>query len=231
MGNRRPFNALVFGASGGIGAAVCDALTADTHCVNLLALSRSNDGIDVTDEPSLAAAAARIADGGDKFDLIFNAAGVLEVDGAAPEKAFRDISGETMRRAFEINAVGGALFLKHFLPLQPTDRRTVFATLSARVGSIGDNALGGWISYRASKAALNQTIRCAAIETKRRNSDSIVIALHPGTIETPLTQRYAHGKYTATPSEAAHNLLKVCSAATPADSGGFFDYAGLPIAW
>jgi len=226
-----PFNALVYGASGGIGQALCDALGEDTRRAKCVALSRSIDGVDITDERSLATAAARIADAGEKFDLIINAAGALEIDGAAPEKAFREIDAATMLRAFEINAVGGALFLKHFLPLLATDRRAVFATLSARVGSIGDNALGGWMSYRASKAALNQIVRCAAIEEKRRNDESVVIALHPGTIETPLTRQYARGKYTAPPAQAARNLLAVCAGAAPADSGAFFDYAGHPVPW
>lgn len=136
-----------------------------------------------------------------------------------------------MLRGFEINAVGGALFLKHFLPLLATDRRAVFATLSARVGSIGDNRLGGWMSYRASKAALNQIVHCAAIENRRRNRKSIIIALHPGTIETPLTDKYARGKYTATRIDAARQLLTICANRTPDDSGGFFDYAGEKIDW
>jgi len=194
-------------------------------------LSRGDDGIDITEEASLADAAERIASSDAPFDLIFNAAGALEIDGTGPEKSFREIDAATMLRAFETNAVGGALFLKHFLPLLATDRRAVFATLSARVGSIGDNRLGGWMSYRASKAALNQIVRCAAIETRRRNKQSIVIALHPGTIETPLTEKYARGRYTAARDEAARNLLAVCANRAADDSGGFFDYAGEPINW
>ncbi len=225
------YHALVYGASGGIGGALADALSADKRCEKIVTLSRSGDGVDITDETSLAAAANRFANEGGAFDLIINAAGALEVYGAGPEKAFRDIDPATMLRAFEINAVGGALFLKHFLPLLAPDRRAVFATLSARVGSIGDNALGGWMSYRASKAALNQIVRCAAIEAKRRNDRSIVIALHPGTIETPLTRKYARGNYTASREEAARNLLAVCAGRAPEESGGFFDYAGRSIDW
>lgn len=168
---------------------------------------------------------------GDGFDLIFNAAGILEANGAAPEKAFRDIEAAAMMRAFAVNAAGTALAFKYFLPLLKHDGRTVFATLSARVGSIGDNRLGGWMSYRASKAALNQIVRCAAIEETRRNKHSLVVALHPGTIETPLTQKYARGRYTASAGTCARDLLGVLARLTPEQSGGFFDYAGEAVPW
>ncbi len=231
MKGSAPFNALIYGASGGIGGAICDALAADARCGRLVRLSRSADGVDITDEQSLAAAAQHIGAEAGSFDLIINAVGAFEVNGARPERQFREIDAETMLRAFEVNAVGGAMFLKHFLPLLTKERRAVFATLSARVGSIEDNKLGGWMSYRASKAALNQVVRCAAIEEKRRNSESIVIALHPGTIETPLTRKYARGKYTASREAAAQNLPAVCAACKPEESGGFFDYAGRKIDW
>jgi NAD(P)-dependent dehydrogenase (short-subunit alcohol dehydrogenase family) len=227
----KPFNAIVFGAAGGVGGAIADQLRRDERCKTLVALSRRADDVDLTNEESVKAAAQEIGATHDAFDLIINAAGVLEVDGVGPEKAMREINPERMTRAFISNAVGGAVFLKHFLPLLAHDRRVVFATLSARVGSIGDNVLGGWMSYRASKAALNQIIRCAAIEEKRRNTESIVVALHPGTIETPLTEKYARGRYTATREEAAANLLSVCASRDPEHSGGFFDYAGKEIAW
>ncbi len=227
----QPYNAIVFGASGGIGAAIADRLRQDDRCRTLIALSRSEDGIDLTREDSVAAAAQRTTEKGASFDLIFNAAGALEIDGVGPEKAMREIDPDVMARAFATNAVGGAVFLKHFLPLLARDRRAVFATLSARVGSIGDNALGGWMSYRASKAALNQIVRCASIEAGRANKQSVVIALHPGTIETRLTRKYAKGRYTASPQDAAKNLLSVCASRTPADTGGFFDYAGKEISW
>ena len=194
-------------------------------------MSRKENGVDITDENSLTTAAQKLADEGASFDLIINAAGALEFEGTGPEKAFRELDPSAMRRAFDVNAVGGALFLKHFMPLLVTDRRAVIATLSARVGSITDNSLGGWMSYRASKAALNQIVRCASIEARRRNDESIVIALHPGTIETQMTRRYAKGRYTASRTEAARNLLSVCATRTPHQTGGFFDYAGNTIDW
>lgn len=219
----------MLGASGGIGSAVARTLSDDPDCTRIETLSRSTDEFDVTDEASVAAAATRLGD--EPFDLIFNATGALEVDQQGPEKAFKEIGADIMTRAFQVNAVGGALVYKYFLPLLRSDGPTRFAALSARVGSIGDNNLGGWTSYRASKAALNQITRCAAIEFARSNKEAVIAALHPGTIETPLTKKYAKGRYTATADECAHNLLSVLGNLTPEQSGGFFDYAGKEIAW
>ena len=230
MYSGKPYSALVFGASGGIGGAIVETLEDDERCERLVSLSRREDGVDVTDEKTVAAASERLSDE-DDFDLVINAAGALDIDGKGPEKAFKDVDPAIMLRAFEINAVGGALFLKHFLPRLAEDRRAVFATLSARVGSIGDNRLGGWMSYRASKSALNQIVRCASVEARRKNDKAIVIALHPGTIETPLTEKYAGGNYTASPEEAALNLLKVCASRSTQHNGDFFDYAGRAVPW
>ncbi|WP_375204754.1 SDR family NAD(P)-dependent oxidoreductase [Hyphococcus sp.] len=228
--SEQAFSALVIGASGGIGAAVTQALENDPQCAHVIALSRSRHRLDLTDEDSVAKAAQNIAPG-DGFDLVFNAAGILEVDGAGPEKAFKEIDAGAMAKAFAVNAVGTALAFKYFLPMLKRDGRTAFATLSARVGSIGDNRLGGWMSYRASKAALNQIVRCAAIEQSRQNKASVVVALHPGTIQTPLTEKYAKGRYTASPEECAQNLLGVLERLSPEQSGGFFDYAGEAVPW
>ncbi|MEO0914728.1 MAG: C factor, cell signaling protein, partial [Pseudomonadota bacterium] len=111
------------------------------------------------------------------------------------------------------------------------DKRAVFATLSARVGSIGDNRIGGWISYRAAKAAQNQIVRTAAIEMRRRNRESIVVALHPGTVATALSEKYLGRHKSVSPEEAAGNLVRVLHGLTPEHSGGFFDYAGAEIVW
>lgn len=225
------YSALVIGASGGIGASLTAALKDDPACRTLTSLSRSKDGLDISDEKSVGAAAEELHNGGANFNLIINASGILEVDGAGPEKAFRDINAATMQQAFAVNSIGAALALKYFMPLMARKEKAVFATLSARVGSISDNRLGGWISYRASKAALNQIVRCAAIEYARTNKNSAIVALHPGTIKTPLTEKYARDRYTASPTEAATNLLDVMTNLTPEQSGGFFDYAGKEIAW
>lgn len=192
-------------------------------------LSRSADGFDLTDEASIASAAARLD--GRSFDFIFIATGVLESGGARPEKSFAELAPEAMARVYAANAIGPALAFKHLAPLLPAKGRSVIAFLSARVGSIGDNRLGGWMSYRASKAALNQIVRCAAIELRRTRPEAIALTLHPGTIGTALTEKYAGGRFTATPEECAENLLRVCAFATPEMSGRFFDYDGAEIAW
>ena len=137
-----------------------------------------------------------------------------------------------MARAFAINAIGPALLMKHLLPLLPRTGRSVFATLSARVGSIGDNRLGGWYSYRASKAALNQIVRTAAIELGRSRPDALCVAIHPGTVATRLSQRFAKsGLDIQSPETAALRILTVLDALLPNASGGFFDQHGQPIAW
>ena len=217
---------LVIGGSGGIGAAVADALERKAAVTRL---SRRADGLDIADEGSVAAAAARLKD--QRFDLIVVATGVLESAGARPEKSFAELDPAAMARVYAANAVGPALIVKHFAPLLAGKERSVFAFLSARVGSIGDNRLGGWMSYRASKAALNQIVRCAAVELKRARPQAIALALHPGTIDTALTKKYAGGRFTATPAECAENLIRVCAVATPEMSGRFFAYDGAEIEW
>jgi NAD(P)-dependent dehydrogenase (short-subunit alcohol dehydrogenase family) len=218
--------ALVIGATGGIGAAMTRALEAAG--ADVATLSRSGDGLDLTDEASIVRAAITL-DG--PFDLIFDATGALVIDGAGPEKTIAAIDPAAMAAQFALNAIGPALLLKHLYPLLPKDRRAVFATLSARVGSIGDNGLGGWISYRASKSALNQIIRTAAIEIARKRPEAVVAALHPGTVRTDLTAKYAGNHPTVSPDEAAANLLVVIDGLTPEDTGGFFAWDGKPIPW
>ncbi|MEE2861035.1 MAG: SDR family NAD(P)-dependent oxidoreductase, partial [Pseudomonadota bacterium] len=179
--------ALVLGASGGIGQALSARLAADG--IRVTGLSRSGDGLDLTQADTVAQHAERLQ--GQDFDLILNATGALVIDGHQPEKTMDAVDPDAMAAQFALNATGVALALRHFAPLLARDRRSVFASLSARVGSIGDNGLGGWVGYRAAKAAQNQIIRTAAIEYRRRNRHAILVALHPGTVETPLTARYA----------------------------------------
>ena len=218
--------ALVVGASGGIGSAVAETLEAEG--VSTTRLSRSADGLDLTDEASVKAVLGAL-DG--PFDFVLVATGALVVDGHEPEKSVRALTAKGLADQFAVNAMGPALVLKHVLPLLPHGRRAVFAALSARVGSIGDNAIGGWHSYRAAKAALNQILHGAAIELRRTHPDAVVLALHPGTVATDFTAKYAGRHRTVPPEEAAANLLRVIEGATPEMSGGFFDYAGEAIAW
>jgi len=218
--------ALVIGASGGIGAAICDELR--TRGWKITRLSRRDDGFDVTDPGSVADALQNVSG---PFDLVFVAVGILAPSGGAPEKSLSVIDAHAMQQVFGVNTIGPALILRHAGDLLPRDRPAVFATLSARVGSIGDNQIGGWYSYRASKAALNQIIHGAAIELGRSHKQSVCVALHPGTVETPFTADYA-GRHKTTPAdEAARNLLDVIDGLKPDQTGGFFDYAGEEIVW
>jgi NAD(P)-dependent dehydrogenase (short-subunit alcohol dehydrogenase family) len=133
---------------------------------------------------------------------------------------------------FRINTIGPALVMKYFLPLLPKQGRCVAGFVSAKVGSIGDNALGGWYGYRASKAALNQLVKTASIELARRNSNAICVALHPGTVNTALSQPFAKTGLKVRPaSEAASDLLAVLAGLTPAQTGELIDYQGQTLPW
>lgn len=217
---------LIIGASGGIGEAVAGALAA--RGVAVTGLSRSRDGLDLTDEAATNEVMQCV---GGPFDLVFVASGALEIAGAAPEKTIRAIRARAMMDQFALNAVGPALVMSHAHRLLPRRGRSVFAVLSARVGSIGDNRLGGWISYRAAKAAVNQIVHTGAIELARTHRDAICVALHPGTVATDFTRKYRDRHETVTPEQAAENLLSVIAGLKPDDSGGFFDWAGKPVPW
>lgn len=219
--------AVILGASGGIGQALVAVAGAAAPAKEVIGLSRSADGFDVTDEASVQDAAERIG----QADLVIIATGALEIGGIGPEKSFSQLSAKAMAQQFAVNTIGPALCLKHFMRRLPRDRRGVIAALSARVGSIGDNGLGGWMSYRASKAALNQVLRCASVELGRTHPQALCLALHPGTVATPFTEAYA-GSYERTPPEqAAAQLFNVIAAQGPAESGGFFDQTGKPVPW
>ncbi|MGC9370372.1 MAG: SDR family NAD(P)-dependent oxidoreductase [Paracoccaceae bacterium] len=217
--------ALIIGASGGIGGSVAAALEA--RGAQVTGLSRRRDGLDVTDEASIRAALGALEG---SFDLVLVATGALHGAGRPPEKTLRALEPEAMAAQFAVNAIGPAMVLKHAIRLVPRDRRAVVGVLSARVGSIGDNRLGGWYSYRAAKAAVNQVVHSAAIELARTHRGAICVALHPGTVATPFTAGYA-GHLRVTPGEAAANLLAVIEGLGPEDSGGFFDWAGKRVPW
>jgi NAD(P)-dependent dehydrogenase (short-subunit alcohol dehydrogenase family) len=217
---------LVIGASGGIGAAVMADYA--QNGAEVLGLSRSRDGLDITDEASISEVLGRVSG---EFDTVFVATGALELGGVAPEKSLRALTSAAMMQQFQLNAMGPALVLKHVARLLPRNRPARFAALSARVGSIGDNALGGWYSYRAAKAALNQLIHTGAIELTRSHPQSVVVALHPGHVSTPLSVKYGGTLPAVTAEAAAKNLRTVLEALSPAETGGFFDWAGKPIVW
>ncbi len=224
--------ALVFGATGGIGSALVAALKADGRFDRVIGLSRTGPvRFDLTDEASIEKAVSACANEG-TIRLAIDATGVLKDDLTAPEKSLRDLDTARLHHAFAINVIGPALIMKHLLPQLPREGRAVFATLSAKVGSIGDNQLGGWYGYRAAKAALNQLVRTASIELKRRAPDAICVALHPGTVATRLSQPFAKaGLDVHAPDAAARHLLSVIEGLTPAETGGFFDWRGQPLPW
>ena len=227
-------SAIIIGASGGIGAALVDALTAAGRHDVIHAFARSAPcprAIDIADEASVAAAAAPVRNGPPPR-LIIVATGLLHADGHQPERRLADIDPAWMARNFAVNTIGPALIAKYFLPLMPRSGRTIFAMLSARVGSIGDNRSGGWYSYRASKAALNQLVRSFAIAEARRNSEALVVALHPGTVDTGLSAPFQRGvpagSLTTAPAAAA-NLLRTLDALTAAETGRIFAWDGSEI--
>ena len=228
--------AAVFGSSGGIGAAMTRELAG--RGVEVLAGSRGGrapegPGItpfafDLDDEPGIAAAAESWRDA--PPDLVIVATGVLTLaNGSGPERSFRQIEADAMARILYLNTIGPALIAKHVLPLFARDAPATFAAISARVGSIGDNRIGGWHSYRASKAALNMLIRNFAIELGRTHRRAIAVGLHPGTVDTALSQPFQsnlpEGQLTM-PQDSAANLLRVLNGLTPDDSGGVFDWKG-----
>ena len=224
--------AVVFGAGGGIGRALAETIRAAERFKHVVSFSRSTSpAIDLLDESSLERAAALAADQGE-LRLVIDATGFLHDDRQGPEKSWRQLDAANIARAFALNAIGPALIMKHVLPRLPRSGKAVFATLSARVGSIGDNQLGGWYSYRASKAALNQLVRTAAVELARRSPNSICVALHPGTVATALSAPFAAiGLEVHPPTAAARHLLAVVDRLAAEATGGFFDWRGQTVPW
>lgn len=238
--NQQPGLSVVLGGTGGIGAALVAQLRAQGGTV--LALGRQTQpALDYTAEATVAACAQHVAlqlsQGGLPLTRLIVATGFLHGTTASgqraePERSWQHLNADALAHSFAVNAVGPALVMKHFLPLLPRQGRCVAAFLSARVGSIGDNALGGWYGYRASKAALNQLVHTAAIELARRNRDALCVALHPGTVDTGLSQPFAKtGLQVRPPEVAAGELLGVIDSLPPGSSGGFFDHRGLTVAW
>jgi NAD(P)-dependent dehydrogenase (short-subunit alcohol dehydrogenase family) len=224
-------SAVIIGASGGIGAALEAALIEERAFDVVHGFARSRTGpqyIDLLDERSIAAAAAHVASG-PAPTLVIVATGLLHAPGHGPEKALRDLDADWLAQVYAVNAIGPTLIAKHFLPIMPRTGRTVFAALSARVGSIGDNRLGGWHSYRASKAALNMLVCNLAIEERRRNDRAIVVTLHPGTVDTALSRPFQANVQASRlfdPERAALQLLDVVEGLKISDSGKLFDFQG-----
>lgn len=225
--------AVVLGATGGIGGALLGALEAEGRWRRVIGLSRRGEPpLDITDEASLATAAGWLAREAPDLALLIVATGFLHDERFQPEKVMRQLDAAHMARAFAVNAIGPALAMKHLLPRLRQDGPAVFAALSARVGSIGDNRLGGWWSYRASKSALNQLVRTASAELRRANPGAVVAAIHPGTVDTGLSAPFSKaGVEVQQPDAAARRILAVLAGLTPEHTGGFFDQQGQRVPW
>lgn len=238
----RRCNVALIGASGGIGQALLELLSSDPRVANLTAFSRNEPSthlpdvdyghLDFDDESTIAAAARRASREG-PLDLVIVSTGILwSGDSLRPEKAMKELDLDALATLFAVNAAGPALVAKHFLPRLRKETKSLFAALSARVGSIGDNRLGGWYSYRASKAALNMLLRTLSIEHARQWPDSVVVGLHPGTVDTGLSSPYTSRtpkEKLFTPVTSARHLLRVIDGLVPEDSGSVYAWDGKRI--
>jgi NAD(P)-dependent dehydrogenase (short-subunit alcohol dehydrogenase family) len=223
------YRALVIGASGALGAAFCELLNEDPRCSVVRELGRNSaPGLDLEKPDSIARAAAELAEEA-PYQLILHAAGLLHREDIKPEKSYTSIEADALQAIFQVNTLGPALVLRHFLPL--LDPRGAMAMLSAKVGSIGDNRLGGWYAYRASKAALNMLIKTAAIELARTRPQTRLLSLHPGTVISGLSQPFKGASAARPASLAARELLSLIDRLAPADSGNFFAYNGERLPW
>lgn len=228
----------VIGSSGAIGAAFVNYLhiihpEAEIHTFSRQSHTKKHHHIIAYDDEKTIESAANKAHKNTPFDLVIVATGILHKGTELqPEKSLRDLSAEKFQSIFSANTIFPALIAKHFLPLLHRDKRSVFAALSARVGSISDNHLGGWYAYRASKAALNMIIKNASIEMARRHSEAIIVGVHPGTVDSPLSQPFQNhvkeGKL-FTPDFAAEQLISILNGLSPKDSGKCFDWNGQEI--
>ena len=218
--------ALVFGASGGIGQAFSRFLEDKLGSENVVNVSRSFDGFEISDEEKIFKFSESIEG---SFNLIINATGVLQTTEEGPEKTINVVKQKSMIDMMTINAIGPALLLKNFSKKLDKTKFSVFVNLSARVGSITDNRLGGWISYRSSKAALNQIIKTSSIEINRRNKNAICVGLHPGTVKTRFTEKFQNTTETISPDESVKMMMNVVENLSVDDNGYCFAYDGKVI--
>jgi NAD(P)-dependent dehydrogenase (short-subunit alcohol dehydrogenase family) len=236
-----PYKAIVLGATGTIGAAFVVALQNDPQCTAVYALSRNSDAknsgannsepsFQLENEDSMAQAAAALKEAG-PFDVIIDATGALTIDGQGPEKSLGALNEAKLLRNFQINTVGPALLFKHFSPLMPTASRSIYAKLSARVGSIGDNSKGGWYGYRAAKAALNMMLQSAAIEAHRKRPQGVVAALQPGSVASNLTRAFIDPSHCISPETSVSGMLQTLDGLAAKSGVHFVDYLGEPIEW
>jgi NAD(P)-dependent dehydrogenase (short-subunit alcohol dehydrogenase family) len=225
------YRALVIGASGAIGRAFTSALQRDPRCVHVEQVSRAlHSGFDLRDERSIATQ-AHTCSGAGPYHLIVDATGALTIDGVGPEKSLAALKPEHLAKAFQLNAIGPVLVLRHFAPLLAPGA-SIYAKLSARVGSITDNHKGGWYGYRASKAALNMLLQTAAIELQRKNAQLRVVALQPGTVRSDLSQPFsAVVDKLLEPTESVVGMLAALHSLQPRQGAHFVDYQGKDLPW
>jgi NAD(P)-dependent dehydrogenase (short-subunit alcohol dehydrogenase family) len=225
------YRALVIGAGGAIGGAFVRALQDDARCVHVEQVSRSQgSGFDLCDEHSVATQASACAHAG-PYQLIVDATGALTIDGEGPEKTLAALSPERLAKAFQLNAIGPILVLRHFAALLAPGP-SVYAKLSARVGSIADNRKGGWYGYRASKAAMNMLLQTAAIELQRKNAQLRVVALQPGTVRSELSRPFSAGvSQLLEPAQSVAGMLSALGGLQPRSGAHFVDYQGQEVPW
>jgi NAD(P)-dependent dehydrogenase (short-subunit alcohol dehydrogenase family) len=226
----KPFRALIIGSSGTIGSAFMELLEASPDCEVVWGLSRNSaQPINYQDLGTIESAAASLIQEG-PFQLIINTIGVLHSEHWMPEKKLDDLNAEQLQILMQTNAIGPGLTIKHFSKLlDPAG--SVMATLSAKVGSIEDNRLGGWFSYRASKAALNMLIKTASIEFARTKPNTALVALHPGTVNSRLSKPFKGEQIGRPALDAASDMLTVLLSLQKTDSGSFLSYSGEKLPW
>lgn len=251
--DREMSNALIVGANRGIGLGFVKQLLQDDRITQIYATYRQVETaaellalteiygdrlvclpVDITDEEQICHSIRQIQTSVNQLHLVINCVGLLHDGELQPEKSLRRIDAEHLIRYFQVNSIGAVLLAKHLLPLLRHDDRSVFACISARLGSIGDNQLGGWYGYRASKAALNMLMRTVAVEYGRASPSTIVITLHPGTTDTRLSQPFQKNvppeKLFAV-ERTVTQLLAVMENLTATDSGQFFAWDGSRLPW
>ena len=225
-----PFRALVIGSSGSIGLAFLELLENNPDCAMVTGIHRHSIPSINYEDPSSIQLAAQALSAQAPFDLIINTIGILHSEQWMPEKKLDDLNAEQLNHLIQINTIGPALTLKYFSKLL-TPHASVMAALSAKVGSIEDNRLGGWYSYRASKAALNMLIKTAAIEFSRTKPNTTLVALHPGTVNSRLSKPF-RGEQIGRPAlDAAKDMLNVIQSLDSNDSGSFISYTGEKLPW
>lgn len=230
MKRETPFTSIIIGSGGGIGLALKQKLLLSNNNDRVICYSKSNDNkLDVTVENQIYNAAEELKKKNIKVNLLINAIGYLHEENHSPEKRVSEINSNYLLNSFKINTIGHALIIKYFSPLMDHGSRSVLACLSARVGSIEDNYLGGWFAYRSSKAALNQMVKSTSIEFARKKSNLILIAIHPGTVLTKLSKPFIKKPGYLTTNQSANYILNVISKLNNQDSGGFLDYKGIKI--